>query len=80
VKRETSSERRMIVEDVVTIAGKMTGNFEDVESDRETSFVTASERGERDAEKKKAGEQGDNLPWNVLGGLASRRLSAKYYT
>jgi hypothetical protein len=37
----------MIVEAVVTIAGKMTGNFEGAEYDGTTFFKMASERGKR---------------------------------
>jgi hypothetical protein len=40
----------MIVEGVVTIAGKMTGNFEDADCDGTTFFKMASERGKRSGE------------------------------
>jgi hypothetical protein len=40
----------MIVEVVVVIAGKMTGNFESVECDITTFFEMASERGKRSEE------------------------------
>jgi hypothetical protein len=40
----------MIVEVVVTVAGKMTGNFEVLESDGTTFFEVASERGKRGGE------------------------------
>jgi len=43
----------MIVEVVVTIAGKMTGNFEGAECDDTTFFKMASERGKRSGEKRK---------------------------
>lgn len=53
MKKKTSSERRMIVEVVATIAGKMTGNFEDAECDGTTFFKMASERGKRSEERKR---------------------------
>jgi hypothetical protein len=43
----------MIVEVVVTIAGKMTGNFEGAECDSTTFFKIASECGKRSEEKRR---------------------------
>jgi hypothetical protein len=40
----------MIVEGVVTIAGKMTGNFEGANCDSTAFFKIASERGKRSGE------------------------------
>lgn len=41
----------MIVEVVVSVAGKMTGNFEVLKSDGTTFFRMASERGKRGEER-----------------------------
>lgn len=53
MKRKNLSERRMIVEGVDTIAGKMTSNFEGADCDGTTIFKMASERGKRSGEGKR---------------------------
>jgi hypothetical protein len=58
VKRKNLSERRMIVEGVDTIAGKMTGNFEGADCDGTTFFKMASKRGKRSGEGRRVKDVG----------------------
>lgn len=69
MKRKNLSERRMIVEGVVTIAGKMTGNFEDADCDGTTFFKMASKRGKRSKESEVC--QAARNALKGWGGLAS---------
>ena len=68
--QKASSERRMIVEVVVTVAGKMTGNFGVLKSDGTTFFKMASERGKSEQRKGKRRNPGGKK-WFRRGRIAT---------
>lgn len=74
MKRKNLPERRMIVEGVVTIAEKMTGNFEGADCDGTTFFKMASERGKRSGEGRRVKDvRRQEVLFEKAGRLSKRR-------